>query len=302
MPRSVTYGLTTSSVSRADSSSSAIASVIGRKRPGALWSTIAGAPSPGLRARGRARQLLDRHGAAEAAEAREHDELELRDDRPFEPEEEVVEAAVLEVVLHPGAADPADPAVDDEHLAVVDVPERVELPADRAAVVAERPEGPARLRAARHARLHAAGRQPVVELLRPALRVGAVPVDDHPHRHAVARLREQRLGEAVADRARAEAELDDVHRRRRALDVLEHPREEARPADEHLGRRRRALLEREREVAVPDLGRGEEPLGVRRELGVGDVHGSTHGAIMLETADTKEECGWVGSSGWEWWA
>ena len=153
IPRSVTYGLITSSVVRAESSEAAIASVIGRKRPGALCRTIAGTAASAARARERAASSPGGHGAAEPAEAREEDELELRDDRPLDADEEVVEAAVLEMVLDPGAADPADPPVDDDDLAVVDVPER-RGSSDRAIVRAERPERPA-LRAARYARLHA---------------------------------------------------------------------------------------------------------------------------------------------------
>ena len=66
--------------------------------------------------------------SAEPAERREEDELELGHDRSRHPEEQVVEAAVVEVILDPGAADPPDSPVDDEELAVVDVAERAEVP------------------------------------------------------------------------------------------------------------------------------------------------------------------------------
>ena len=85
-------------------------------------------------------ELLRRDGAAEPAEAREEHELQLRDDRPGEADEQVVEAAIGEMVLDPRAADPADAAVDDEQLAVVDAPRR-----------------------AHDANLDAAGPQPLVE-------------------------------------------------------------------------------------------------------------------------------------------
>ena len=60
---------------------------------------------------------------------------------PFDADEEVVEAAVVEVILDPGAADPADAAVDDHDLAMVDVPEPAEVPA-RSPARAEGPTGP----------------------------------------------------------------------------------------------------------------------------------------------------------------
>ena len=64
-------------------------------------------------------------------EARHEDELELRDDGAGDAHEEIVEAAVLEVILDAGAPDPADPAVDDDQLAMVDVPELVKVPLAR---------------------------------------------------------------------------------------------------------------------------------------------------------------------------
>ena len=82
----------------------------------------------GLRARFERREerleLGDGDRASEPAEAGEEDELELGDDRAGDADEQIVEAAVLEVVLDAGAADPADAAVDDDELAMVDVPER----------------------------------------------------------------------------------------------------------------------------------------------------------------------------------
>ena len=125
------------------------------------------------------------------------------DDRALDAHEQVVERAVLEVILDPGAADPADPAVDDHDLAVVDVPEAAQVPAGRArrrsaALVApaagphapRTPESPPRVSL-------------LVELPRAALGVGSLPVDDHAHGHAVPRLRDQHLREPVADDTRA---------------------------------------------------------------------------------------------------
>ena len=65
-----------------------------------------------------------RDRAAEPAKAREEHELELRHDGALEADEQVVEAAVLEVIFDPGAADPADAPVDDDRLAMVDVTDR----------------------------------------------------------------------------------------------------------------------------------------------------------------------------------
>ena len=67
--------------------------------------------------------------SAQPAEGREEDELQLRDHRAGQPHEEVVEAAVVEVVLDPGTADPADAPVDDDELAMVDVAELAHAPA-----------------------------------------------------------------------------------------------------------------------------------------------------------------------------
>ena len=92
-------------------------------------------------------ELGDVDASAEPAEAREEDELELGDDGAAEPEEEVVEAAVLEVVLDSGAPDPPDATVDDDPFPVVDVREAGEVPAQRAAG-SQRSDGSPRLRRA----------------------------------------------------------------------------------------------------------------------------------------------------------
>ena len=151
---------------------------------------------------------------------------------------------------------------------MVDVAERREVPARRA-VVAERAEGRARLRRAHDADLDAAARQPLVELARAALGVGALPVDDQADGDALRGLREEHVRERVADDARPEAELVDVHRRFGRRDVREHARVERRALDEHLGRRGGALREREREVGARARAR-EQALGVLPDPGVGD--------------------------------
>ena len=133
-------------------------------------------------------ELLRRDGAAEPAEAGEEHELQLRDDRAGEPDEQVVEATVGEVVLDPGAADPADAPVDDEQLAVVDAPGRP----PRTRTSTPRTPRP----------------QPLVEATRPA-GPRADPVDHDPHRDPFGDLGEQRARELLPDLAGAEAVLVD---------------------------------------------------------------------------------------------
>ena len=142
-----------------------------------------------------------RDRATEPAQAGDEHELELRDDRALDAHEQVVELAVLEVILDPGAADPADPAVDDHDLAVVDVPEAAQVPTGGSAGV-QRPAWRPRLDRAGDAHLNPGLRQLLVELPRAALGVGSLPVDDHPHGNAVPRLRDQDRREPVAHDAR----------------------------------------------------------------------------------------------------
>ena len=84
---------------------------------------LAGTLAPRLVLREEGVELLGRDRAAEPAEAGEEDELELRDDRPGDADEQSWKRPSCEVVLDPRAADPADAAVDDEELAVVDAPQ-----------------------------------------------------------------------------------------------------------------------------------------------------------------------------------
>ncbi len=72
------------------------------------------------------KELVELHRwdrSAEPAEARDEDQLQLRGHRSGDPHEEVVEAAVVEVVLDARATDPPDAAVDYDELSVVEVPE-----------------------------------------------------------------------------------------------------------------------------------------------------------------------------------
>jgi hypothetical protein len=74
----------------------------------------------------------------------------------------------------------------------------------------------------------------LVELLRAALRIGALPVDDQPDRDTLGRLGNERIREPVADEPRPEAELVDVDGRRRGCDVGEQRRVEVAPFDMEL--------------------------------------------------------------------
>ena len=205
--------------------------------------------------------LLRRDLAAEPAEARDEDELQLRHDRPFDANEQVVKGAVLEVILDPGAPDPADPAIDDDDLAMVDMPQPAQVPAGLATGT-ERAMRHPRLRGAGHAHLNPRLDQRLVELAGATLGVGALSIDVQPDRNSLLRLRDQRSGEPVADQPRTEAELIDVHRRRRRRDVGEHRRIEVAALDVELRRRRSSPLEVECQLPAAHLGRAREPTGV----------------------------------------
>ena len=66
------------------------------------------------------------------APAEQEDRLELGDDRALDPAHDVVEALVVVVVLDAAAADIADPAVDDDHLAVVEMEQVLGVRLERA--------------------------------------------------------------------------------------------------------------------------------------------------------------------------
>jgi hypothetical protein len=86
---------------------------------------------PCLQEREQAVELVAPNRAPEPVEAGQEEELELRYHRPGGAYELLVEAAVVEVVLDSSAADPADAAVHDHDLAMVDVPEARQVPACR---------------------------------------------------------------------------------------------------------------------------------------------------------------------------
>jgi hypothetical protein len=164
------------------------------------------------------------------------------------------------VVLDAGAADPTDPAVDDHDLAVIDVADPVEVPAERAAA-SERPEPSTELGRTHDADLDPRCRQPVVERFRAPFGIGAAAVDDEPDGDALGCLLDQRLGKGFPDETRLEAELVDVHRGRRRADVRQHRWIEVPPLDVDVSRRGATLGERERERSAIDRP-GGETLGV----------------------------------------
>src|SRR5262249_49483523 len=88
------------------------------------------------------------------------------------------ETPVVEVILDAGTADPADPPVHDEHLAVIEVRQRT---------VDEH--------------LHPACRQAPVKIPRAFLGRGALPVDDDSNPNTCGRLRQDRLAKSAAAKA-----------------------------------------------------------------------------------------------------
>ena len=128
------YGFTMSIRSVAASSACSIASLIGWwPSPGTLSRTVVrAAMRPGLRGREQVVEgaLLGRQDAALVAERGEEQGLELADDGTGHADHRVVEPFVRVVVLDAGPADEGDPAIHDEHLAVLEVHEVVHVPVE----------------------------------------------------------------------------------------------------------------------------------------------------------------------------
>jgi len=120
-------------------------------------------------------------------------QLELCHHRASSPQEQVLEAAVLEVVLDAGSADPPDSAVDDHDLAVIDVAERSQVPAGRA-LASQRPDRRTRLCRPDDADLDPGGSEPLVERARILLGLRSLPIDDEADRNSLGRLRNERIG------------------------------------------------------------------------------------------------------------
>ncbi len=222
--------------------------MIGRCRPGALCKTVAGTARWCFVVRREEKlEIVQGNDAAQPAECRDEHELQLRDDRPGDTEEEIMEAPVVEVVLDPRAADPADAAVDDDELAVVDASEPVEVPPSGAAG-RERLGGSAQLRRSHHPDVDAGGEESLVERAATAVRIRALTIHDNSDRNPVRGFRAQHLRELVTDRTGSESELVDVDRRRRRRDVVQHRRIEVPALDVNVRGRGDAFFEDEPQI------------------------------------------------------
>ena len=170
---------------------------------------------------------------------------------PVKADEEVVEAAVVEVVLDPGAADPADAAVDDDQLAMVDVAELAHAPAPGAGR-GRRLRPRAQPRRAHDADIDATREQAAIELAARPVGPRALPVHDKPDVDALGRLGEQRRREPSPIVPGLKPNWLMCTEEAAARDVGQHRREEAAPPDVDLRRGGAALVEREREIGEAD--------------------------------------------------
>jgi hypothetical protein len=200
--------------------------------------------------------------ALEVPREQEHG-LELGDDRALEAEHQVVRPGRV-VVLDPGPADKADPAVDDHDLAMVEMAQVVEPPVDLA--ILERTIEIEECALVRDD-LDAAVDERVVERLRPECRLAEGRFRDDPDADTGGGPLDQEVPELVADLAGLEPEDQDVDVRRRGGDVLEQPREERPAVDQQLPARRGRRLEVERQLAADRLPAEDgldEPASTRR--------------------------------------
>ncbi len=229
--------------------------------PGATWSSAIGTVA-GVRLRREVLREVGRQRAAVAAEAHQEERLGLAHDVPGHPHHHVVELAVREVVLDPGATGPRDGAVDHVELAMVGVADVVLAPVELTVV---------RVQAVLVPR-----EQVVDDDLRPGVGqpgehrprrpedLASLAVHDDPHLDALLHLLHEEVGELGADLPFAPPEHEDVDRGVGLLDVGEDPREEVLPLGPRLDRRGRRPG-----VGHPDVGRlrvrpCREPL--RRQL------------------------------------
>ena len=159
-----------------------------------------------------------------AAEAHQEQRLGLADDVPGDANHDVVELAVREVVLDPGASRPGDGAVDHVELAVVGPADLVLSPVEGAVVGVEAVLVPGKevvdddLRAGvRESGEHRPGRPE---------HLASLTVDDHANLDSLFHLLDQEVAELGADLSLPPAEHQDVHRRVSRLDVGEDLGEE----------------------------------------------------------------------------
>jgi hypothetical protein len=176
----------------------------------------------------------------------QEDRLELGDDRPLEPEHEVVGTGHV-MVLDAGPTHIADAAVDDDDLPMVEVAEVVQAPVD--ATLTEEPVEVQERALVRHD-LHAAVHERAVELLRPEARLAECRLGDDADADTGGDLFHQYVPESIADLACLETEDQDVDVTFGRFDVLEHPGEELGAIDEQVHPRSDRGVEVQRQVAA----------------------------------------------------
>ncbi len=181
-----------------------------------------------------------------APEAREKGGLRLPDDVAGHPHHDVVEAAVLEVVLDAGAAGPGDLSVDHVQLAVVGPADLVLAPVEAAVVRVE--AVPVERDGVVHDDLRSCVGEACEHLAGCAVRPGAEGIDDYPDLDPSRELPLEELGHLRPDLALAPSEHEDVHRRPGGLHIREDAREEVPALDPGLDRRGRRPGEVERGV------------------------------------------------------
>ena len=180
-----------------------------------------------------------------------------------------MEPPVVEVVLDSRAADPADATVDDDELAMVDVPESVEVPPSGAACH-DGPDRGAQLNSPDDPDVDARGKKPLVERAAASVGIRPLAIDDDSDRNAVGGLRNQHLRELVSDGTRPEPELVDVNRGRGRCEVRQHRWIEVPALDMNLRRRGNGFVEDELEISL-SCGHTKQLLGA---LAFRDPHAS----------------------------
>jgi hypothetical protein len=169
-----------------------------------------------------------------------------------------VEATVVEVIFDPRSADPTDATIDDDELAMVDVPESVQVPTCRAAC-SDGLHGRSRLGRPDHKNVDASSEKALVEHATRTIWIRTLSIDDESNRDTVGRLAQQPLRELISDHAWPKPELVDVYRGGGRGDVAQHRRIEVPSLDMNLDRRGNGFVEDECEIAESHR-RAEEPL------------------------------------------
>ncbi len=183
--------------------------------------------------------------------AREEDQLQLVDHRSGHPAHDVVEPLVVVVVLDPRAAHVRDPAVDDDHLPVVEMQRVLEMEAEAAVTQRSAPHDE---EAVMRDDLDPGGDEIAEQVLAAQVDLAADRVDLEQDLDALGDLRGQPFQEPRPDVAWLVPVDEQVHMVAGGVDVLEHPGEVPMAVQERLHRRRDRGGERHREVR-PRTGR-----------------------------------------------